>query len=145
MNTTHVASPDCVFCKIVSGDIPAIKIYEDEETLAFLDIQPVSEGHALVVPKDHFENMYATPAETWCRVMLTVQKVAEAVRHAMNADGINLEMNNEPAAGQLVMHAHMHIVPRHNDDGLKHWPGKAYKSPAEANSVAEKIKTELGK
>lgn len=142
MNTTH---GDCLFCKIVAGDIPATKVHEDDETLAFLDINPVSEGHTLVIPKDHFENVYATPAETWCRVMLTVQKVAEAVRHAVNADGINLVMNNESAAGQLVPHAHVHIIPRHNDDGLKPWIGKPYKSPEEAISISEKIKEELKK
>lgn len=142
MNTTH---GDCLFCKIVAGDIPATKVHEDDETLAFLDINPVSEGHTLVIPKDHFENVYATPAETWCRVMLTVQKVAEAVRHAVNADGINLVMNNESAAGQLVPHAHVHIIPRHNDDGLKPWIGKPYKSVEESKSISEKIKEELKK
>jgi histidine triad (HIT) family protein len=144
MNTTHT-SDDCIFCKIASGEIPATKVFEDDETLAFLDIQPVSEGHVLVIPKDHFENIHTVPEETWCRLFLTVKKVATAVRHAVNADGINLEMNNEAAAGQIVMHAHVHIVPRHNDDGLKHWPGKAYKSPEEAQSIAEKIKEEIGK
>ncbi len=130
---------------MIAGDIPAYKVYEDGETLAFLDINPVSEGHALVIPKDHFENIHTTPAETWARLMLAVQKVAEAVRHAVNADGINLIMNNEAAAGQIIMHDHVHIVPRHNDDGLQSWPGKPYKNETEALSLVEKIKEELKK
>lgn len=134
---------DCIFCAIVSGKIQAHKVYEDAETLAFLDIKPTTEGHTLVIPKDHFENIYTVPEELWCRVQLTVKKVALAAREAVNADGINLTMNNEAAAGQLIHHAHVHVIPRHNDDGLKLWEGKPYKSETEAISVAEKIKREL--
>lgn len=148
MNTTqgeHITDANCIFCKIISGEIPAQKVYEDADTLAFLDATPVNEGHTLVVPKDHFENIYSTPPETWARTMLAVQKVTEAVRHGINADGVNVYMNNEPAAGQIIMHAHIHLIPRHNDDGLKGWPGKAYKNAEEAATVAEKIKSELNK
>ncbi len=130
---------DCVFCKIIQNEIPAIKIYEDETTLAFLDIRPVNKGHVLVIPKDHFENVYTTPAELWCRVMLTVQKVAIAVKNAVSADGLNIIMNNESAAGQIVFHTHVHIVPRENEDGFMHWPGKAYDSENEAKELGEKM------
>ena len=143
MTSQHVSAADCVFCKIIAGGIPAEKVYEDDETLAFLDINPVSEGHTLIIPKDHFENIHTIPDEAWCRVMLAVKKVATAVRHATNADGINLGMNNEAAAGQIVMHAHIHVMPRHHDDGKALWVGKAYKTPEEAQTFAEKIKAEL--
>ncbi len=142
-STPHETAADCIFCAIIAGKIPADKVFEDDETFAFVDINPTNEGHTLVVPKDHFENVYTVPPETWCRVMLTVQKMALAVRAGVNADGVNIIMNNEAAAGQIVHHAHVHVIPRHNDDGLKHWQGKPYKSAAESATVAEKIKGEL--
>lgn len=133
----------CVFCKIVAGDIPAVKIFENDAVLAFLDIKPVNKGHVLVIPKDHFENIYTVPPELWCRVMLAVQEVSVAVKNAVSADGINLVMNNESAAGQLVYHAHIHVVPRENEDGLVHWPHKNYDDEEDAKSVAEKIRVTL--
>lgn len=148
-NQTHhetdaaLKEDSCVFCKIVSGQIPATKVYEDSDTIAFLDLAPVHPGHALVIPKDHFENVYTTPDEAWCRIQLTVKKLSLAVKQAVNADGINLHMNNEKAAGQVVHHAHVHIIPRHNDDGLTHWPGGTYKDDADRDSFAEKIKAEI--
>jgi histidine triad (HIT) family protein len=137
-------APDCVFCKILTGEIPALKLYEDDYTLALLDIRPTQPGHTLVIPKDHFENIYTLPAETACRMMMTVQKVSLAVKEAMNADGINLIMNNEAAAGQIIFHAHIHIIPRHNDDGLRHWGHKEYNEATnEAADTARKIIDEL--
>lgn len=134
---------DCVFCNILKGDIPTIKVYEDDHTLAFLDIRPTQPGHTLVIPKDHFENIYTLPAETACRIMMTVQKVSLALKQATNADGINIIMNNEAAAGQIIFHAHIHLIPRHNDDGLRHWDHKEYSNPQEATDIAEKIKVEI--
>jgi histidine triad (HIT) family protein len=134
---------DCVFCNILKGDIPTIKVYEDDYTIAFLDIRPTQPGHTLVIPKDHFENIYTLPAETACRMMMTVQKVSLALKQATNADGINIIMNNEAAAGQVIFHAHIHLIPRHNDDGLRHWDHKEYSNPQEANDIAEKIKAEM--
>ncbi len=118
------------------------KIYEDNETIAFLDANPIHPGHTLVVPKDHFENVYTVPPELWARMHLTAQKVAIAIREAVDADGINIRVNNEPAAGQDVFHSHIHIVPRHNDDGLTHWPGKKAEKD-ELHAVGEKIKNAL--
>ncbi|HEY1037480.1 MAG TPA: HIT family protein [Candidatus Paceibacterota bacterium] len=137
------ASKDCIFCHIAKGTVPAVKLYEDSETVAFLDINPVHPGHVLVIPKDHYENVYSTPAEAWLRMMMTVQKMAVAVKNATDADGINIEMNNESAAGQVMFHAHVHIIPRFNEDGLKHWPSKAYKDHEEMQAVSEKIIAEL--
>jgi histidine triad (HIT) family protein len=139
-NTNH--NEDCVFCKIIDGTIPAYKVYEDDETLAFLDIRPNNLGQTLVIPKDHTENIYTISPETLCRVALTVQKVAMAVRNGTDVDGINIIMNNEPAAGQVVFHAHIHVIPRLNDDGLAFWPSKEYKE-GEMEIYRDKIKAEL--
>jgi len=134
--------PDCLFCKIINSEIPAVKVYEDDEVLGFLDIRPVHPGHTLIVPKDHFENVYTVPAETWARMNMAVQKVSIAVKNGIDADGINIISNNEPAAGQVVFHSHIHIVPRHNDDGLKHWDGKSAPE-TELSEAGEKIRKSL--
>lgn len=133
------AAETCIFCKIAAGTIPSSKVYEDDETYAFLDIRPVNPGHTLVIPKDHFENIYSVPAELWARMMLTAQKLSTAVKEAVNADGINIHVNNETAAGQDVFHSHIHIIPRHNDDGFQHWHGKAI-APEEMEKVCEEVK-----
>ncbi|MEN9604611.1 MAG: hypothetical protein RJB39_296 [Candidatus Parcubacteria bacterium] len=133
---------NCLFCKIVRGEVPSVKLYEDEETLAFLDIHPNNRGHALVVPKTHFENIYGLPAETLCRIALTSQKVATALKNAVDADGINIVMNNESAAGQMIWHSHTHIIPRQNED--KGYLGQKYTYIAgEMEEIAEKVKKEL--
>lgn len=130
---------ECIFCKIISGEIPSTKVFEDDHTLAFLDIRPVNLGHVLVVPKDHFENIYTLPDETMARLSLAVKKVAVAVKQGLDADGINIIMNNEQDAGQVINHAHFHVIPRYSTDGLKHWPNKEYKT-GEAETIGEKIK-----
>ena len=112
---------NCIFCKIVRNEIPAVKIYEDAETVAFLDITPNTRGHALIIPKNHFENIYSVPVETWCLMNITAQKIAIAIKSALSADGINIAMNNESAAHQLVFHAHIHVIPRYNDFTEKHY------------------------
>ncbi len=129
---------NCPFCKIVAGELAASKIYEDEETMAFLNIHPVNPGHALVIPKDHYENVYSVPPEIWARMALTTQKISLAVREAMDADGINIDVNNEPSAGQVVFHSHIHIIPRYETDGFKHWPGKPISDEDQAK-VNEKV------
>ena len=131
--------PDCIFCKIAKGEIPSEKIYEDEYTYAFLDIYPGNHGHTLVIPKEHFENIYSIPDEEWCRLMLTVKKVADAAKRGMDADGINLFMNNEEAAGQEIPHAHIHIIPRFREDGFKPFHKTSYKE-GEIGKIAEKIR-----
>lgn len=130
---------ECIFCKIVSGEIPSNKVYEDEHTLAFLDIRPTNHGHALVIPKDHFENIYTIPDETMVRLSLTVKNVALAVKQGVEAEGVNVVMNNEAPAGQIIFHAHFHIIPRFKNDGFKPWPQKEYLE-GEASTVAERIK-----
>jgi len=138
-----VSDPDCVFCKIVAGKIPSTKLYEDKHVIAFLDIAPNNPGHTLVIPKDHFENIYTLPPETWCYVTLAAQKLAVAVRNGMDADGINIAMNNESTAGQEVSHAHVHVIPRFVGDGFAHGKHKEYKDQDEMNTIAENIKKAL--
>lgn len=133
---------NCIFCKIVKGEIPSEMVYEDEHTCAFLDINPNNHGHTLVIPKDHFENIYTVPDETLARTMLVVKKLSVAIKNSLDADGINLTMNNEKAAGQIVFHAHIHVIPRYKTDDFKGFPKKSYKD-GEAEAVAKKIKSEL--
>lgn len=134
---------DCVFCKIVKGEIPSAKLYEDDEVLAFLDIAPVNKGHALVIPKKHYENLYDLPEEEFLKVASVVKRVAGAVKKATNAQGINVLQANEKAAGQEVMHFHVHIIPRFLEDGSGFkWPKKEY-SEGEMKEFQEKIKSNL--
>ncbi len=130
---------DCIFCKIVKGEIPCQKVYEDKDVIAFLDIAPVNKGHTLVVPKHHCVNLLDMPEKDLVACAKVLQKVALAVKEGVKAEGINLGMNNEKAAGQYVFHAHFHIIPRFSHDGLKHWPNGKYSS-GEADSVAESIR-----
>lgn len=133
----------CLFCRIITGEIPSQKVYEDDTTLAFLDIHPVNIGHTLVVPKAHHPNLYETPDETLAQMMVVVKKLSIAIKTAMGADGINIEMNNDPVAGQIIFHSHIHIVPRFSSDGFKHWHGARGYNEGEASDVAQKIFTAL--
>ena len=117
---------DCVFCKIVNGEIPCSKVYEDEKILAFLDISPVNKGHALVIPKKHFETLLDVPDDLLGDLMKAVKKVAKAVIKVAETDGFNLMQSNKTTAGQAVPHFHIHIIPRIDGDGLKHWPQGKY-------------------
>ncbi len=129
----------CLFCKLVEGEVPSMRVYEDEDTLAFLDIKPNNPGHTLVIPKKHSENLYDMDDHSLATVIRTVQKVAKAIKAAVGADGINLAMNNEPAAGQVIFHPHIHVIPRFKEDGYRHWPQRSYKE-GEAAEIAEKIR-----
>lgn len=133
---------DCIFCKFVSGEAQTAKVYEDDETLAFIALNPTNKGQVLVIPKDHVENIYGFSEELAARWMLTIKKMAIAVKNALDADGVNLIQNNEEAAGQQVFHAHMHIIPRFNDDGLKGWPSHDY-AEGEIEEFREKVKKEI--
>ena len=134
---------ECVFCKIVKREIPSDIIYEDDNFFAFLDINPNNPGHTLVIPKNHYENIYSLPDEILCDIGPIVKKISIAVKKGVNANGINIIMNNDGAAGQIVPHAHFHIIPRFADDDLRHWPGKSYANKEESAKIAEKIKKEL--
>jgi histidine triad (HIT) family protein len=110
-------SEKTIFEKIVAGEIPCYKVYEDSDTFAFLDISPNQYGHTLVITKQPFKNIYEIPGEITGKLFQTAQKIAVAVKKATEADGININMNNEPAAGQVVFHVHVHIIPRFENDG----------------------------
>ena len=129
-----------LFLKIIKGELPSEKIYEDDKTYAFLDINPTNRGHTLVVPKNYSENLYDIKEEDWIAVMKTARLLAPKIKEAVKADGINIIMNNEKSAGQLVFHTHVHIVPRYETDEFKHWKGKPYKSE-EMTEIGEKIRT----
>ena len=133
---------DCIFCKIAAGEVPATKIYEDAEVLAFMNLHPTNKGQVLVIPKDHVENIYGLSEELAARIMLATKKLAIAVKNGVDADGVNLIMNNEEAAGQIIFHAHMHIIPRFNDDGLKSWPAIDY-NEGEIEEWREKVRKEI--
>jgi len=132
-------NPDCIFCKIVAREIPCAKVYETETCLAFLDIAPVNAGHVLVLLKDHYPTLMDIPTELGCDLTEALSKVGKAVMEATAADGLNLIQNNYEAAGQLVHHAHFHLIPRHSDDGLKLWPQSGYDNPDEMSILANTI------
>ena len=129
---------DCIFCKIVAGELSSHKVYEDDETLAFLDIHPVQPGHTLVVPKRHAKNIFEISPENWASVAETVRRVAIALERGTGAHGVNIMMNNREYAGQVVEHAHVHLIPRFKGDGLTLWPHGTYKE-GEAEEMKRKI------
>lgn len=138
---------ECIFCKILDGDIPARTVYEDDETLAFLDANPLAPGHTLVVPKDHLERIGDMKPPLAGRYFEPVPRIVEAVETATSADGATLAWNDGEAAGQEVPHTHLHIVPRHRDD--KHGPIHALFSGTtdlpeeEENELQARIRDEL--
>ncbi len=107
---------DCIFCKIVAGEIPCFKLYEDDRTLAFMDINPASTGHALAIAKAHYENIHEIPGDLAGACIATAQRIAGAVETALSPDGINLIQANGPGAAQSVQHFHIHILPRYAGD-----------------------------
>lgn len=134
-----MSADDCIFCKMVAGQIPFVKIFEDNDVLAFLDIGPISDGHALVIPKQHYEKLHDCPTELLCRLCSHLGLIAGAVTKAMNSEGYNVLCNNGRAAGQLVRHLHFHIVPRNIGDGVfDRWPSYQYEE-GKIQAVAEKI------
>ena len=114
---------DCIFCKIVSGEIPSTKVLEDEHVLGIMDIQPLNQGHLLVLPKKHATNILEIDEEGYSAVAAAIHRLARAVQKALKPDGMNVLQLNGAAANQVVMHLHMHLVPRWDGDGLtvSHW------------------------
>jgi histidine triad (HIT) family protein len=102
----------CIFCKIAQKQVPSSLVYEDAETVAFLDIRPLNEGHTLVIPKEHYKNIFDIPRELICYVHEVTKKVAQAVEKATHADGISIIQQNGEAAGQEIFHLHVHVIPR---------------------------------
>ena len=134
--------PDNIFAKILRGEIPAVQVYEDDHTLAFMDVMPQSPGHTLVIPKTAAENLFDVDTATGGAVLATTRKVAAAVHKAMQADGIMINQFNGPAAGQTVFHFHMHIVPRFDGVPLRKHSGEM-EDPAVLEEHAAKIRSAL--
>lgn len=134
---------DCIFCKIVSGQIPCTKVFENDAVLAFLDIAPAAEGHTLVIPKQHTERVDAADANTLIEIAKVLPAIAAAVQQAAGAEGYNVLCNNGAASGQVVPHVHFHIIPRKTHDGvIKAW--KPLQVSAErVGQMAEKITRNL--
>ena len=110
---------DCIFCKIANGEIPSNTLYEDEAFRVILDLGPAARGHALVLPKEHFADLYELP-EDWCeRAFLLAKKMAGQITEKLGCDGFNIVQNNKEAAGQTVPHFHIHLIPRYENDGQK--------------------------
>ncbi|MEM3154900.1 MAG: HIT family protein [Candidatus Woesearchaeota archaeon] len=129
---------DCIFCKIIKKQVPADFVYENDKIVAFLDIHPSNKGHTLVVPKEHYTDLLETPDEVLSEIIVKTKKIAPAVMNAVNAQGFNTIFNTKPAAGQMVFHTHLHIIPRFINDGLKHWPEQKT-TPEELKKVKDSI------
>jgi len=137
-------SADCIFCRIVAGTVPAVKVYEDDDTLAFMDIGPIVKGHTLVVPRAHYDPLTATPASVLAKLMAVVQQIARAQLAGLRADGVNVMQANGAAAGQVVPHLHFHVIPRFRTDGHHwNWAAKKYDRPEEMQQLAAAIRAEL--
>ena len=130
---------DCVFCRIVKGELPSSKVYENDKVLSFLDISPVNKGHALVIAKKHYKTIMDVPDDLLKEVIVAAKRVSKAVMDATGAGGISIALSNHEVAGQAVPHAHFHVIPRFQGDGLKLWPQGEY-SEGEMKEFAEKIR-----
>ncbi len=117
---------DCIFCGIAAGEIPSVQVRETPRVLAFLDIAPVNYGHTLVIPKKHYENLLDLPDDLWTEMGQVSRQVARALQKILYARGFNIGMNNFEAAGQVIFHAHLHVIPRHLGDGLELFPQGSY-------------------
>ena len=125
--------PDCIFCKIVAGEIPSHKIEEDDKTLSFMDINPWTRGHSLVIPKEHSRNIYDVDPDDLAAAHIAAQRLAQRMRERLECEGINVLQSSEPVAMQTVFHTHVHVIPRYSDDGLRL---PAHPQPAEHEELA---------
>jgi len=134
--------PDCLFCEIISGNVPSHKVYENDKILAFLDIGPVSRGHTLIIPKEHAPDLNAGSCESAMDLMRVVHHIAPSIIVALGAHGYNLGMNHGACAGQIVFHTHLHFMPRY--EGIPRSFEKQYPSQQELVEVAAIIRKEIG-
>ena len=131
---------NCIFCKIIAGEIPCCKLYEDELVLAFLDIAPINPGHMLVIPKEHHCSAATVPEKTAGRMFKVATRLGIAAKRALEMNGFNLHLADGESAGQIVMHAHLHVVPRDSEDGFHwNWRQQNYQNDNERDEVAGKI------
>lgn len=125
---------DCIFCKVANGEIPSKTLYEDDTFRVILDLGPATKGHALLIPKEHADNLYELPEETAAKVLVIAKKVASQMTEKLNCEGLNLVQNNGEVAGQTVHHFHLHMIPRYANDGQRiNWvPGEPSQEELEA-------------
>lgn len=135
---------ECIFCKIINGEIPAIKVLDEDKVFAFMDINPASRGHMLVVPKSHAENIFEISEPDLSAVMGAVKKCAEAIKEALSAEGVTILQLNGKASDQIVPHLHIHVIPRWENDGLSvsAWEMKPG-DMEEIKDIARKVKEHL--
>jgi histidine triad (HIT) family protein len=135
---------ECIFCKIIDGAIPAVKVLDEELVIAFMDINPSSKGHMLVVPKRHAENIFEIPESDLAATVKAVKRCAKAVKEALNAEGITILQLNGKASDQVIPHFHIHIIPRWENDGLpiSNWEMKPG-DMEEINNIARKVKENI--
>lgn len=133
----------CIFCKIVKKQLPSSIIYQDDSVMAFLDIRPVNEGHCLVIPKEHYADIFDVPSELLGKVHQVTKKVAVAVKQAVNADGISIIQQNGRAANQDIFHLHVHIIPRYAREKIKAFHELQVAEPSQLDQAAAKIKKHL--
>lgn len=134
---------NCIFCKIVAGEIPCARAYEDERVLAFLDINPIAEGHTLLVLKEHYPTLLDVPPSEGESLLRAMRLVAGGLLEATKAGGFNCVQNNFHCAGQMVFHAHWHLIPRFDNDGLPDWPGGQYADNAAMQQLARSISAHI--
>ncbi len=130
---------DCIFCKIIQGSIPSTKLFETDKVIAFLDIAPMNDGHALVIPKYHAETILDLPLEYAHDALMAQQKIAKALMLGLGATGFNCIQNNFPSSGQVVGHVHWHIIPRFSVNEFPLWKQKQYNNQEHVSDVAQKI------
>ena len=138
-----MSKDDCIFCKMVAGQVPVTKIYEDEVVLAFLDIGPVSDGHTLVIPKEHFVRLDECPEAVITSVARKLGAVATAIIQAVQADAYNIVNNNGRSAGQLIDHIHFHIIPRRSGDGVIRYSEHSQYPPGRLEELAQLIRQSI--
>lgn len=141
----YCMTDNCLFCKIISGEIPSKQVYEDDAVYAFLDIYPASEGHTLVAPRKHFSSFTEMSAEDVASLFEAARKITAAVEKAVSAEGSNVGINNGEVAGQEVPHVHVHVIPRKKGDGGRGIKSIVWTEPDRTNldEVAEKIRKNL--
>ena len=130
---------NCIFCKIANGEIPSKTLYEDDDFRVILDLGPATKGHALILPKEHYANLYELPDETAAKVMQLAKKMATQMTEKLGCDGFNLVQNNGEVAGQTVFHFHLHLIPRYENDGQK----IGWKPGAPSQEELEEIKNTI--
>ena len=133
---------NCIFCKILAGEIPSTAVYEDDDFTAILDVNPAARGHVIILPKNHAANIYELPDEDASKIMIVAKKIATAIEKAYHCDGVNILQNNGEAAGQTVFHLHVHVIPRFKGDTVNiGW--KQGDMPEDLDAICKEIQAQL--